>query len=136
MEIIRGSPLGPREQQIAGLVAQGLTNQQIADDLKLNADTVRKEVINILRKLGLRNRSGLARRAYLDANRPLSLKEAGEMCGLTRDEVKELIDRGTLGRTRIGRTWYTSKKAIEDYLTSLSRENPDNTVSSMDCPES
>ena len=129
METIPGSPLGPREQQIASLVAQGLTNQQIADDLNLSTNTVRNEVINVLRKLGLKNRIELARRAYLDANRPLSLKEAGEMCGLTRDEVKGLIDRGILESTRIGRTWYTSRKAIEDYLTANGRGNPDNTVS-------
>jgi DNA-binding NarL/FixJ family response regulator len=51
--------LTAREQQIAILVAQGLSNKEIAQQLCLSQFTVRNEVINILRKLELKNRSRL-----------------------------------------------------------------------------
>ncbi len=50
-----------REQEIAGLVAQGLTNRQIAQQLVLSERTVDTHTSNIMRKLGLSSRSGVAR---------------------------------------------------------------------------
>jgi DNA-binding NarL/FixJ family response regulator len=52
--------LTAREQQIAILVAQGLSNKEIAQQLRLSQFTVRNEVINILRKLELKNRIQVA----------------------------------------------------------------------------
>ena len=52
--------LTAREQQIAILVAQGLSNKEIAQQLCLSQFTVRNEVINILRKLDLKNRIQVA----------------------------------------------------------------------------
>jgi DNA-binding NarL/FixJ family response regulator len=52
--------LTAREQQIAILVAQGLSNKEIAQQLCLSQFTVRNEVINILKKLDLKNRIQVA----------------------------------------------------------------------------
>ncbi len=49
-----------REQEIAGLVSNGLTNQQIADSLFLSVRTVETHVDRILGKLGFHNRTRLA----------------------------------------------------------------------------
>ncbi len=49
-----------RESQILQLVAQGLTNQQIADELCISKNTVRNHVINLLEKLGTRDRTEAA----------------------------------------------------------------------------
>jgi NarL family two-component system response regulator LiaR len=49
-------PLTPREMEVLGLVAQGLTNQEIADRLVISERTVRNHVSNILGKLHLANR--------------------------------------------------------------------------------
>src|SRR5215218_2178813 len=49
-----------REEEVAGLVARGLTNRQIASDLHLSERTVENHVSNILRKLGRTSRTEIA----------------------------------------------------------------------------
>jgi two-component system NarL family response regulator len=52
----RTSP-STRESEILQLVAQGLNNQEIADKLCISKNTVRNHVINLLEKLGTRDRT-------------------------------------------------------------------------------
>jgi DNA-binding CsgD family transcriptional regulator len=54
------SPLSPRELEVAGLVARGLTNKQIAEALYLSERTAENHVRHILVKLGFSNRSQIA----------------------------------------------------------------------------
>jgi predicted ATPase/DNA-binding SARP family transcriptional activator/DNA-binding CsgD family transcriptional regulator len=49
--------LTPREQEIAALVAQGLTNRQIASELSISEHTAATHIAKILKKLGLRSRT-------------------------------------------------------------------------------
>ncbi|HMD23473.1 MAG TPA: response regulator transcription factor, partial [Streptosporangiaceae bacterium] len=67
-----GSPLSPRELEVARLVAQGLTNKQIGQTLYVSERTAENHVQHILAKLGLRNRSQVAAWAIgeHDASRP------------------------------------------------------------------
>jgi len=51
--------LTPREQDIARLVAQGLTNKEIAEVLFLSEGTVRNNIVVIMEKLGVTNRTQL-----------------------------------------------------------------------------
>ena len=53
-------PLSRRERDIAQLVAQGLTNRQIADALYIAERTAENHVQHILTKLGFQNRSQIA----------------------------------------------------------------------------
>ena len=53
----RASKLTRREQQVASLVARGLTNRQIATELSISEYTVANHVAKILRKLGLGSRT-------------------------------------------------------------------------------
>lgn len=60
------APLTARELEIAGLVAAGDSNPEIAAALFLSRKTVERHVSNILRKVGARNRTELAARLRLD----------------------------------------------------------------------
>jgi DNA-binding NarL/FixJ family response regulator len=52
--------LSPRETEILGLVARGLSNNQIAAELTLSEHTVHRHVANILVKLRLSSRAAAA----------------------------------------------------------------------------
>jgi DNA-binding NarL/FixJ family response regulator len=52
--------LSPREQEVAVLLARGLTNKQIASELVLSPATIRSHVEHILMKLDLRSRAQVA----------------------------------------------------------------------------
>jgi DNA-binding NarL/FixJ family response regulator len=54
--------LSKRELEVAGLVASGLTNAQVAQQLQLSHRTVENHVAHALAKLGARNRTELAAR--------------------------------------------------------------------------
>ena len=56
-------PLSEREREILRLMAQGLTNREIADRLSLAQGTVKNYVTAILQKLGARDRTQAALRA-------------------------------------------------------------------------
>jgi DNA-binding NarL/FixJ family response regulator len=56
-------PLSEREQEILRLLAQGLSNREIADRLSLAQGTVKNYVTTILQKLGARDRTQAALRA-------------------------------------------------------------------------
>ena len=53
-------PLSLRERQLALLIAEGLTNREMAERLGLSVFTVRNEVGRILRKLNAKNRTQIA----------------------------------------------------------------------------
>ncbi|MFE1772794.1 response regulator [Streptomyces sp. NPDC059008] len=57
-------PLTTREREIARLVAQGLTNAEIAARLVVTAGTVKSHLANIQGKLDVRNRVGIAAWAW------------------------------------------------------------------------
>jgi DNA-binding NarL/FixJ family response regulator len=52
--------LSKREQEVAGLIAQGLSNKQIAKRLHISQATVKDHVHHILTKTGLPNRTAIA----------------------------------------------------------------------------
>jgi NarL family two-component system response regulator LiaR len=69
-------PLTPREVEVLRLVAQGRSNQEIADELFISETTVRTHVSNILSKLHLASRTQAALFALREGL--ASLDEAAE----------------------------------------------------------
>ena len=68
--------LTPREREILGLVAEGLSNPEIADRLRIGESTVKTHLLHVFEKLGVNDRT----RAVLDAMR-LGLLPAGPAAG-------------------------------------------------------
>lgn len=52
--------LTPREQEVAALLARGLTNRQIAEELVIAEATAERHVLNIFNKLGFHSRTQIA----------------------------------------------------------------------------
>jgi DNA-binding NarL/FixJ family response regulator len=61
--------LSRREREVLRLLAEGLTDRQIAEALTISTRTVESHVASILRKLEVRNRAAAAR-TYLEGGRP------------------------------------------------------------------
>ena len=57
-----GAPLTAREEEVARLVAGGATNREVASTLFLSPKTVERHLVNLFRKLEVRNRTELAAR--------------------------------------------------------------------------
>jgi DNA-binding NarL/FixJ family response regulator len=68
--------LTPREREVLSLLAQGLTNRQIAEALLITPNTTKKHVDHILQKLGVSTRAG-AVAAVLRAGQPAHGRRPG-----------------------------------------------------------
>ena len=66
-------PLSQREQEVLQLLAGGASNQEIAQELVITLDTVKRHVSHIFAKLGV-------------SNRVQALRQARE-CGLLGEEA-------------------------------------------------
>jgi DNA-binding NarL/FixJ family response regulator len=65
----RAQPLTARELDIVSLVADGRTNAEIGAELYITAGTVKTHLAHIQRKLGVRNRVGIAAWAWETGHR-------------------------------------------------------------------
>ena len=60
MDTVFAEPLTSRESQVAAAVARGLKNKQIAEELGISAETVKRHLASIYSKLAVRGRVALA----------------------------------------------------------------------------
>ncbi len=63
-KIIESIRMTSRERQVVALIAEGMTNKEIARDLLVSSYTIKSHVHNILEKLTLHNRLQIARYVY------------------------------------------------------------------------
>jgi DNA-binding NarL/FixJ family response regulator len=115
--------LSERERAVALLIADGLSNSQIAGRLFLSPHTVRSHVTRILHSFGVASRAGVV--AHLRAraaSAPSADVVAGEMSRLTarQAEVAALVAEGVSNRgiaERLG----ISESTVEKHLAALRR---------------
>lgn len=72
MESVR---MTKRERQVVGLIADGMTNKEIAHELHLSTSTVKSHIHNILEKLALRSRVQIAKYAHTSGEYPADSEE-------------------------------------------------------------
>ena len=60
MDTVFAEPLTLREREVAAAVARGLRNKQIADELGISAETVKRHLASIYSKLAVSGRLALA----------------------------------------------------------------------------
>ena len=60
---LQSDRISPREQEVLNLLAQGRSNQEIAEALVVTVETVKRHVSSLLTKLGVDNRTQAAMRA-------------------------------------------------------------------------
>ncbi len=61
---INRQSLSPRETEVLQLIAQGLTNKEIANELVIAPSTAKRHTVNIYNKLGVSNRAEATAKAY------------------------------------------------------------------------
>ena len=71
------SPLSPREVEILGFVAQGLSNKEISSILRISDQTVKNNITSILRKLQVNDRTQAVIYALRHGWIDLGAEEAG-----------------------------------------------------------
>jgi DNA-binding NarL/FixJ family response regulator len=69
--------LSDRERQVLALLATGVTNAQISAELHLGLDSIKKYATRIYRKVGVKNRTELARRIAEYAHATATPSSAG-----------------------------------------------------------
>lgn len=62
-ELLDGPELTDRERSVLQLVGAGMTNKEIAAELRFSLATVRRDTINLYKKLGVRGRAGAVQKA-------------------------------------------------------------------------
>lgn len=65
------TPLTPREEQVMRLVAEGMSNREIARQMQLSENTIKNYLFKIFEKLGFSNRVELV--LYATANAPVDV---------------------------------------------------------------
>jgi DNA-binding CsgD family transcriptional regulator len=109
----RGTDLGEltgREREVTGLVAQGLTNRQIAHRLQISQRTAESHVEHVLAKWGLRSRVEIAIRAQTTEEEQVPKLEihydgGGEWAALYVDGVLEV--------DTVGDNYHAEERAFE-----------------------
>jgi DNA-binding CsgD family transcriptional regulator len=88
--------LTPREEQVVGLVAEGIGNREVAQQLGIKENTVKKSLLRIYDKLGVSNRVELV--LYALTHR--GLEKTPSIPG-KRPPVTERLTLGCVERDRI-----------------------------------
>lgn len=73
-----------REHEIVHLVSSGMSNREIAKQLNISEETVKRHISNIFDKLGCSNRVEMVQ---MYAGRPIGRILQGFVCGLCEREV-------------------------------------------------
>jgi len=83
--------ISPRELEVAKLVCQGLSNQEIAEALRIRQGTVKTHIKNIYRRIRVKNKVALLLRFMADVSKILG-ESAGPQCPSRGGAVVPIVD--------------------------------------------
>jgi DNA-binding CsgD family transcriptional regulator len=92
--------LSPRDAEIVSLVAEGLTNAEIAPRLSVSLDTVKHDLSNITVRLGCRNRAAIAAWWCLNVKAAQAIEAEranGERYRAALEQLRGVAKGGVLG---------------------------------------
>jgi DNA-binding NarL/FixJ family response regulator len=78
IELSKSAPLSKREQEVAQLVSEGLSNRDIAQRLRLSEHTVKNYMFHIFEKLGISSRVELVLFTHAQQHSPENLSAPAE----------------------------------------------------------
>ena len=116
---------GARQQEVLALIAEGLSNQKIASQLNIGVRTVKRHRENIMQRLNLHSRKGLAkyaRRESLIQSQRKHSAEREKYDGLTvrQREVLTLVAKGLSNRD-IGSQLGIRTRTVERHRENIMR---------------
>lgn len=110
-----------REQEILALVAQGLTNGEIAVELGIGASMFKTHHASIASKLGVRERTEMVRDVYhLGGQIPLHVVTAYRLSE-RQEQIGRMIAEGRTNE-QIGRTLYLTVDTVKTHIRGLLRK--------------
>jgi len=88
--------LTPREDQFAGLVAEGIGNREIAQQLGVKENTVKKSLLRIYDKVGVSNRVELVLYVLTHRTTQASAPSPAKMSSASERPVSRLVEAGQI----------------------------------------
>jgi len=79
--------ISPRELEVAKLVCQGLSNQEIAEALRIRQGTVKTHIKNIYRRIRVKNKVALLLRFMADVSKILGESASGAIVPIVDAEA-------------------------------------------------
>jgi len=108
------SALTPRQRELAGLIAQGLTNREIAQGLGISVFTVRHHVSHVLRKLKVKSRAQVA---FLVG------QQQNNKGGAPFAVINNVSDQGQVAAPRVSSLAGGDREGCLDSFSVLGRQN-------------
>lgn len=114
---IAGRPLSPKETEVLACIAEGLTDAEIAEKLGKSLATVKQQVGDILRKLGVSSRVVAAQCV---TGKPAGVG-TGQLLSEKQLEVLRCVAEG-LTNAEVGERLFIAEKTVRNHMYNIFKQ--------------